>query len=166
MLFRSVLILAAALATHAAANALTEALAAAGSTCWERVYDAAHLKSHPRQRTVHIRLATDVQDDGVIVAALGMNLRKRIGDPRFDYATTGFCKARGAALVCAPEWESGSFTLERGKGDTLVVRNGGLVMNPASHAAEEIAGDAVDLGKSDDKAWLLRRRDDASCEVY
>lgn len=149
----------------AMANPLEKSLAADGSTCWERVYDAAHLKSHPRQQVVKIRLSTDVQDDGTIVAALGMNLRKRIGDPRLDYATTGFCKARGAGIVCTPEWESGTFTIERGKGETVLVRNGGLIMNPAAHAAEEIAPGAIDLGKTDDASWRLNRID-SGCEVY
>lgn len=149
------------------ANAL-EAKRAPGkaTSCWERRYDEKHLAGHPRQKVVAARLSASREDDGRLIANLGFNLRTRINQGTFDYATFAACKAQEKAVICAPEWESGSFTIEERPDGKLLLRQNRLLMNPANVAAEEVAPDAVDLSKSDDKAFLLSPIQDAKCEVY
>jgi hypothetical protein len=73
-------------------------------TCWERTYDDAHLKAHPRQQVVRIRLVHlpspwPQAASGVTFVALEMNLRTRThGDNAFDYSLAGFCKTSPGGL--------------------------------------------------------------------
>ena len=150
----------------ALANPLEKELAALSNSCWERTYDAAHLKAHPLQRTVKIRLSTEVQDEGTIRAELGVNLRKRNGaGGQFDYAAPAYCEARQDFLACPSEWEAGSFLIEKAKGG-LMVYNKGMIINPSNYDSEDIAPGSVDLYESDDKQWLLRRVEDEDCAIY
>ena len=150
----------------ALANPLEKELAGLSNTCWERTYDAAHLKAHPKQRTVKIRLSTEVQDDGSIVGQLGINLRKRNGaGGRFDYTAFGYCKAQGAALACPSQWDAGTFLIEKAKGG-LLVHNRGMIVNPSNYDSEDVAPGSVDLSVSDDKSWLLRRVENEGCDIY
>jgi hypothetical protein len=150
----------------ALANPLERELAALSNSCWERTYDAAHLKAHPGQRTVKIRLSTQVQDDGSIVGQLGINMRKRtVAGGRFDYAAFGYCKARQDAIACPSEWDAGTFLIEKAKGG-LLVHNKGMIVNPSNYDSEDIAPGAVDLYESDDKSWLLKRIEDEGCDIF
>jgi hypothetical protein len=72
------------LSASALANPLETKLAAEANTCLELVNDGAHLKAHPKQQVAKIKLSTEVQDNGSIVASLGINLRKRNGSGKFD----------------------------------------------------------------------------------
>lgn len=168
MTFRILAILATLAGLHvpAAANPLKESLAADGNSCWERTYNGTHLKAHPKQRVVKIRLATEVQDDGTIYAQLGMNLRERTYSGKFDYAAVAFCKARGEGLRCTPEWDAGHFTIERTGKSALLVRNSRMIINPSNYDSEDIAPGAVDLGNSDDRSWRLNRKSDEGCNIY
>ena len=150
----------------ARANPLEKELAALSNSCWERTYDAAHLKAHPLQRTVKIRLSAEVQYDGTIRAELGVNLRKRTGaGGPFDYASPAYCEARQASLACPSEWEAGSFLIEKAQ-NGLMVYNKGMIINPSNYDSEDIAPGSVDLYESDDKQWLLRRIEDEDCGIY
>jgi hypothetical protein len=40
-----------------------------------------------------------------------------------------------------------------------------MIVNPSNYDSEDIAPGAVNLGKSDDKAWLLRRIKDEGCDL-
>jgi hypothetical protein len=154
------------LATPALANPLETELAAASNTCWERTYNVGHLAAHPRQLTQKIRLLTEVQDDGSIMASIGINPREPGGSGKFDYVTFGFCKPKGGALTCAPEWDAGSFTLERVSKGEMKVRNSHMIVNPFNYDSEDISDKALDLGRSDDAVWLLARVGDEGCELY
>lgn len=150
----------------ALANPLENELAALSNSCWERTYDAAHLKAHPLQRTVKIRLSTEAQDDGNIHAELGLNLRQRNGAGRpFDYAASSYCKVRGAALACPSEWDAGTFLLEKSR-DGLLIHNRNMIVNPSNYDSEDIAPGSVELSKTDDKSFLLTRIKDEGCGIY
>jgi hypothetical protein len=147
-------------------NPLEKELGALSNSCWERTYEAAHLKAHPGQLVTKIRLSTKVQDDGGIFASLGINLRHRGGGGPFDYKAYGACLAKGGALQCPSEWDAGMFSLEKGQGGALKVKNSGMIVNPTIYDSEDIAGNAVDLGKTDDGVWLLSRINDESCALF
>ena len=150
----------------ALANPLENELAALSNSCWERTYDAAHLKAHPKQMVAKIRLSTEVQDDGNIVASLGINLRQRDGAGRFDYKAYGYCQPKGGALACPSEWDAGTFSLEKGRNGALKIKNSRMIVNPSEYDSEDIADNAVDLGKSDDAVWLLTRIKDEGCDLF
>jgi hypothetical protein len=153
--------------TGAAANPLEDELARASNTCWERSYDAAHMKAHPKQLVAKIRLSTEVQDDGSIVAQLGFNLRKRNGvGGAHDYAAFGICKAKGEGITCPSEWDAGTFSITKGKGGALLVSNRHMIVNPSNYDSEDIAPGAVDRGKSDDAVWMVTRIKDEGCDIY
>jgi hypothetical protein len=166
MRLRSALLLS-LLATPALANDLETFLSSnGGNSCWERSYDAAHLKANPRQLVTKIRLSTEVQDGGAIHADIGFNLRQRIGQSGpFDYAAGSSCAPKGAAIACPSEWDAGIFTIEK-SGDGILVKHSGMIVNPSNYDSEDIADDAVDLSKSDDMSFLLRRANDEGCSVY
>jgi hypothetical protein len=132
--------------------------------CWERIYDDAHLKAHPRQQVVRIRLRHlpsrwPQPAQGVTFVELEMNLRTRTHQSdAFDYSLGGFCKPNPGGLRCEPEWHAGSWQIERGANGSLIVRNNDITVNPSSSAAEERSDDAVTLKAADDEAaWRLQR---------
>lgn len=162
---RSAAILAAmllpALAIPAVARPLERELPPRRDACWERIYDEAHLKAHPGQKVTRIRLVhlpskwPDGQANSFYVL-LYFNLRQRNALTGFDYQLGGFCKPSGDGLRCEPEWEAGTWRIERGPNGTVRVRNSGLSANPNPYDAEEIADNAVRIpAKPDDGVWQL-----------
>lgn len=150
------------LAAVAQARPLERELPARRAVCWERVYDAAHLASHPQQKVARIRLVHLPQNwsetgQGGFYVALYVNLRQRAKvDQSFDYQLGGICKASGRGLRCVPEWEAGSWRIERGPNGALDIRNDGIIANPNPYDAEEIADGAVRIpAKPDDGLWRL-----------
>jgi hypothetical protein len=132
--------------------------------CWERIYDDAHLKAHPRQQVVQIRLFHPPSRwpqpaSGVTFVALELNLRTRThGSSAFDYSLGGFCQPSRAGLLCKPEWRAGGWRIEGGEKGSLIVRNDDITVNPSSSAAEERSEDAVTLkAANDEAAWRLQR---------
>lgn len=139
--------------------------------CWERNYDAAHLAGHPLQKVSRIRLVHRPNDwqaepSRGFYIVLYINLRQRVKtDSAYDYQISGFCKPRGQGVRCVPEWEAGSWLIERGPAGTLDIRNGGIIANPNPYDAEEITDDAVRIpAKPDDGVWRLAPAADA-CRI-
>jgi hypothetical protein len=133
-------------------------------TCWEHIYDDAHLKAHPRQQVVQIRLfhlpsRWPRPAPEVTFVELEMNLRGRTHrSDTFDYSLGGFCQPSHAGLRCEPEWRAGTWQIERGANGSLIVRNDDITINPTSSAAEERSKDAVTLkAANDEAAWQLQR---------
>ena len=150
------------LATFAQARPLERELPPKANACWERSYDAAHLASHPRQKVARIRLLHSPRnwqpgEGGSLYVMLYFNLRGRVNPGQsFDYQLSGFCKTAGQGLRCVPEWDAGSWRIERGPNGALDIRNAGITANPNPYDAEEVADDAVSLpAKPDDGLWRL-----------
>jgi hypothetical protein len=161
-LFGLIALLAIVTTQPALARPLERELPLNRSACWERIYDAAHLSAHPRQKVAEIRLvhiaSPGGQDPAGLYLQLYFNLRERRAnaDAAHDFKYGGFCKPVGRALRCEAEWEAGTFTVEAGAGG-LLVRNGGIVANPLEYDAEDIADGAVKIpAKPDDGAWSLK----------
>jgi hypothetical protein len=126
--------------------------------------DDAHLKAHPKQQVVQIRLLHlpsrwPRPAPGVTFVALEMNLRARTqGSNVFDYSLGGFCQPSHDRLRCKPEWRAGSWRIEPGADGSLFVRNDDITINPSSSAAEERSQDAVTLkAANDEAAWQMQR---------
>lgn len=154
--------LAVSLASPAGARPLESELPPKRAACWERSYDAAHLAARPLQKVSRIRLV-HLPDDWKAEPSRGfyvvlyINLRQRAkAASDYDYQISGFCKPRGQGVRCVPEWEAGSWHIERGPDGALDIRNGGIIANPNPYDAEEIADDAVRIpAKPDDGVWRL-----------
>jgi len=160
-----------AAAATAQARPLERELPLKQGACWERRYDAAHLAAHPKQKVAQIRLlhmpeSWQPGQGGSFYVVLYMNLRERVKpDQNFDYSLSGFCKPAGQGLRCVPEWEAGSWRIERGPNGTLDIRNAGITANPNPYDAEEIADGAVRLpAKPDDGTWRLTPAS-GKCEI-
>lgn len=148
------------LALPAASRPLERELPSRRAACWERDYDAAHLKAHPRQRVASIRLVhlPDAMppEPGGIYVQFYINLRQRSVATGYDYQLGGFCRPHGKDLRCQPEWEAGSWRIEAGPDGTLDVKNAGIIANPNPYDAEEIADNAVEIpSRPDDMLWRL-----------
>ena len=150
----------AAAAAHA--RPLERELPPRKNACWERSYDAAHLATHPRQKVAKIRLLHSPEnwqpgEGGSVYVMLHINLRERVKPGQaFDYQLGGFCRAAGQGLLCRPEWDAGSWRIERGPNGALDIRNAGITANPDPYDAEEIADGAARIpAKPDDGTWRL-----------
>jgi hypothetical protein len=155
--------LAVSLSSPADARPLEGELPPKRAACWERRYDAAHLAAHPRQKVSRIRLVHLPNDwkaepSRGFYVVLYISLRQRVkATSDYDYQLSGFCKPRGQGVRCVPEWEAGSWRIERGPQGTLDIRNGGIVANPNPYDAEEIADGAVSIpAQPDDGVWRLK----------
>lgn len=157
----------------AAARPLEAEFPKTGDSCWERVYDDAHLAAHPKQRVTRVQLHhlgsrwSDGGADGFYLL-LGVNLRKRLGPPDddIDFKLGGMCLAKGAGLICRNGWDAGVFRVDR-SGDGLVVTNGGgIIANPSSYDSEDVADNAVKVpAKPDDRSWRLERAPQSRCKL-
>jgi hypothetical protein len=135
------------------------------TACWQRVYTEAELKKHRRQKVSMALLNIVTQKDGSVRATLGLNLRKRVNTSEFDYVSYGLCKPKNQTLVCSPEWDAGSFVLEKGARGGLRVKNRKLIVNPYNYDSEDIADNAINFRKSDDAIWLLFQVNGAVCSL-
>jgi hypothetical protein len=125
------------------------------NTCYARAYDAAHLAAHPAQKVASVRLV-HAPGDGPGRTFAFLDIRLRGGAKR--YKLFGSCKASGSGLACTPEWDAGTWRLEKGPGGTLDVVNGGVTLNPFEFDAEEVAPDSAALPSApDDRRWPLQR---------
>jgi hypothetical protein len=151
----------------AAAHPLETELPPGKAACYERVYDDAHLKAHPKQRVTRIILIHGGAAEGpdfYLTLKFNVRARSRSGDV-FDYDIYGPCKTRGKGLVCANEWDAGAFRVEKAAGGGLLVRNLGIIANPWAYDSEDIADDAIRLpARSDDSAWKLAKVDAPYCK--
>ncbi|HEY7747071.1 MAG TPA: hypothetical protein VH933_00120 [Aestuariivirgaceae bacterium] len=137
------------------------------TTCWERVYDEAHLKKHPLQQVTAVKLLHQPSPMGFEIDLMfKLRTGSQKGKDTYEYMIIGFCKPNRGGLSCENEWEAGTWRIEQGAAGTLMVRNGGLTVNPINYSAEDVAPGAVKIGKKpDDAAWRLSKAPDAECEI-
>jgi hypothetical protein len=168
---------------HAWSDPLTELLAAAdGTACYDRVYDAAHLARHPRQRTRAIRLGlTDYPETG------GATVRIAISEAAVGHYMLGECYwaddanldimdepllasfGRGPGLNCHATTTIDGSSAEEGGDFPVDLRDGKSVV---LHLPESVAGwESFDIGRppaffelgADDRVFRLDRAEAALC---
>lgn len=138
------------------ARPLEKELPPKGKACFERLYDAAHLAAHPKQEVTRIAVTHDrtgetgSEKDAPLYLEVEINVRGKADNFRLG----GFCAVQGQALLCTPEWDAGTFTVQAAAGGGLTVTNNKMVFNPDNFDAEEVAPGAITL-KGDDKVWKL-----------
>ena len=110
--------------------------------CFGRIYDAAHLASHPEQRVQSIWL-TDVEDS-TRREEYRLQYTFRDGEVYESYV---YCDWQGQAMDCGIEGDGGRFMLSA-QGATLRLEVG-------DYLTIEGERDAPDLAQSDDRVFLL-----------
>ena len=138
-----------------------------GRPCYLRVYDAAHLKSHPRQtvRRIFIDFDVNVRSDETrkngpdnFEAGIGFML-KRSSE---WYGQTLSCKTAGDRFECFLEADGGTLTLTP-RGDTLRLDVAGGPDSDIHAEGEKDFGSFGGRG-SDDRVFILPRGDRAVCD--
>lgn len=139
-----------------------------GKPCYLRVYDDAHLKSHPKQtvRALFIDFDVDARSDETrrngaddFEAGIGFMLKR---SPEW-YGQALWCKTAGDRFDCLLEADGGTFTLTPlGSALRLDVTSG-----PDADIHAEGINDFGSFGSrgSDDRAFLLPRADRAACDA-
>lgn len=148
-------ILAAALALAAPAHAASvlDPILGNPGDCYFREYDAAHLRTHPRQRVQTIAIGhSDTYQDRNFELTLDLAFTLRSGA---TYTVVGLCRGN----VCSAEGDGGQFT--------LTTTNGALRLDVDPErglGAEGRTDYSGNLYESDDKVFLLRPARSALCK--
>jgi hypothetical protein len=141
---------------------------AGGTPCYQRVYDDAHLKAHPKQtvRRIFIDFDAGVRSDETrkngpddFEAGIGFMLRR--SDEWYGQALS--CKTVRDRFECYLEADGGTFTLTP-RGDALRLEVTG---GPGSDIHAEGEKDFGEFGApgSDDRVFILSRGDRAMCDA-
>jgi hypothetical protein len=112
-----------------------------GEVCYARLYDAAHLKAHPRQTVGGIAVDfSTVNDDSRVnsAAAFELALSVRKGKDGGWFAASPTCKTVAGHFLCTLSGDNGAFT--------LTPASGGLAFAVVPHAG---SGDAIRLEGGD-----------------
>lgn len=136
------------------ARPLEKEIPVSGSVCYERIYDAAHLKAHPKQEVTRFKLdlTSNRQENGEeMISAIAEISVKGKSAP---YDLSAVCKPKGSGLNCIPEWDAGTYSITRDGDGSLLVTNNKMIFNPYDYDTEDQADGAITL-RGDDKAWRL-----------
>lgn len=150
---------------------------AGARACFRRIYDAAHLKAHPKQAVTEMefRIAYYIHDPDEFAPKGQRNyyfeLQARLRDakPKTPLSAMGECRptADGKAIFCGVDCDGGGVNVKRsGDGKILVDLEAVGRLRMTSDCGED--GDsAFELTSgTDDKRFLLSRRPDAECPAY
>jgi hypothetical protein len=130
----------------------TPAFTVTRETCFERIYDAAHLTDHPQQRVRRIRLVARPHERGTITAGLDVWLR----GSGVRYAAYAICRSDQGRTTCRSEFDDRVWRIGQRGAETVLVENGNIWLNPWDYDAEDLSDRGTRLGaKPDDGSWLL-----------
>lgn len=136
--------------------------AAGGVACYVRSYDAAHLRSNPRQRVTFIAVKAPArkQDGNAnrsndFELVIGLRVRNR----QDLYAKTAYCKADSRAARCGLESDGGDIRLQASTDGSLRVDTaGGEIRIEGERDFLEVGGRV-----SDDNVFRLGRARPDAC---
>lgn len=169
-----------ALAQDAKTSPLPAHLPLRTEACFGRVYDAAHLAAHPKQKVASLHIAREFgQDpfaeqapwteealkavdgeDGRVLVTAYVRLRERKG----VYSNALSCAKTGTGTVlCAIDCDGGTFAL-RPSGSSLLLENGGFVVVGGCGASEDDSDNPVHVAPgADDKLFRLDAKAFSAC---
>ncbi|QGZ96527.1 hypothetical protein [Terricaulis silvestris] len=130
------------------AQSLYDTLAHNGA-CFARIYDQAHLGSHPDQTVTHFYLGDPGPDWVETQAPAHYNLafRFKVLDDADTYSGVAICEPQGALASCVIEGDGGSFTIER--------NGAGLRIRLQRMQVEGMQEFSPDLALRDNRVMLL-----------
>ena len=90
------------------------------TSCYERTYDAAHMKQHPRQQVRWLQIVQYKFDEGRMV---GAEIRAKFRGDKRDYADSGICEMqKNGVWRCGVDCDGGQYTLDTRKPGQANVR--------------------------------------------
>jgi hypothetical protein len=161
------------------ASPLPSHLPLATEACFGRVYDAAHLASHPKQRVASFHLAREFKGDPNAEAEPSpeqemkdvdgeygrvlVNAYVRFRDRKGIYANGLSCGKSDGKVSCSIDCDGGSFDL-KASGQSLLLENHGFVVVGGCGASEDEQErtEIVSPG-ADDKVFRLDPKPFAAC---
>ncbi|MBJ3785315.1 hypothetical protein [Devosia sediminis] len=137
------------------------------TACWQRVYDEAHLASHPDQKVTQMTLAMahklfEGADEGMYVFGLDATLRDGT-----DGTTSGGCSAYEGEVRCGVDCDGGGLALELRDGGSVLAdleAYGYIRMESECGSDGEEASFPIEPGL-DDKQFLLHVADAKVCKA-
>lgn len=141
--------------------------------CYFRVYDAAHLAKHPRQKVTEMRfrLAYHVHEPDQFFPAGQRNyyfqLDARLRDQKKMLSASGECMLQDGQIFCGVECDGGGVMIDRSRRDRLLVdleSVGRIRMAPPCDDGEEEGYDL--LPGEDDRTFLLDGDLASACPAY
>ena len=123
-----------------------------GETCFERIYDAGHLSSHPTQKVRRIRVLVRPAEDRSVSASLDIWVRN---NPE-RYAAYATCRSDRDSMLCRSEFDDRTWRISATDRQTISVINGNLWLNPWAYDAEDQSDRGFRLmALPDDRSWRL-----------
>lgn len=154
----------------AAGGNVFDATFAKANRCFQRTYDKAHLKAHPRQTVSGIHLGyAPTNEDGTPNTASGFELSFMFQLKQSDdwFSGTASCKTAGDHFACALEGDGGLFNVTpKAGGLSLAVVNRGGTDAKANQINLEGANGFSGFGKpgGDDLVFVIPKVANSVCE--
>jgi hypothetical protein len=127
-------------------------------SCWSRIYDAAHLKSHPAQKVAEMNFAISYAAESAEYAAqYSFLIQAKLRDGTAG-ANTGPCSETDGEIMCGVECDGGYVMVEaRSDGGVLLDldASGYIYLEGGCGSENEDGGFALEAG-ADDREFLLR----------
>jgi hypothetical protein len=144
---------------------------AGNKICFTRVYDAAHLQQHPKQKVRELALQVSVEhikEDNLFRYNFGLSAKMK-GQAK-TLQTSGECSpAAGRRIFCGVECDGGGVNIEQAGPENLMVylaedgKPGRIRMAPCGESDEE---NAVELTSgADDKVFRLSKAPASACRA-
>lgn len=138
-----------------------ETIFSGGTGCYRRVYDRAHLKAHPLQRTIEIEIGYRPQpadrrgtESGLVQIYLFSRYR---GDAKpLAGGHEAYCRPDGRTTSCSVDGDAGGFFL------TPLGRRS-VRLEIKDRLTIETDTDFVDMQASDDRTFVLYRQPVSAC---
>lgn len=127
------------------------------AACFQRHYDAAHLKKHPQQQVSDIALTP--AEGQAVSTSLVVDISVKLRGVVESYIGSAYCEPDAVGLSCGMEGDAGAFS--------LTLREGGALLLKVSHLGMSFEGaqDFLTISGSsgDDREFLMQPVAAADC---
>ncbi|MFC4215595.1 hypothetical protein [Pseudophaeobacter arcticus] len=145
-------------ALPAAAQSISQHFSKASGSCYQRLYSASHLASHPVQKVEAIQLSHSPSDSfGTPGNELTLRLAVRLRGAS-TWQTPVRCTPRGSKLSCGIECDGGRFDVVIKSASSILITGGSDLFFSDCDAKPRILERAPD-----DKVFMLHRQPQANC---
>jgi hypothetical protein len=146
--------------------------------CFGRVYDAAHLAAHPKQRVTGFYIAREFNDDPNLetdpireqwkesdgeYGRVLVNAYVRFRDRKGVYSNGLSCGQNEGKVFCAIDCDGGSFNLKPSGQSLLLENNGFVVVGGCGASEDEQENEEYVRPGADDKTFRLDPKPFAAC---
>lgn len=125
--------------------------------CFARIYDADHLRDHPRQRVTHFFLRHSEAEDLTPPESFDVVIGYKLKGSTDTFVTEAGCAAEGDGADCGAEGDAGSFKLAGDGNEVTVTIDDRLYLEGHVSWSPDLAKDG------DDSPILLRPSPTSDC---